>query len=161
MVMSRFVNLLSSLRSEISFDINGLPVWGMGLGEIGNPTVTLEEIFTYLNQADKPCLVAIDEFQQITKYNDEKTQITLGKQCFICHKRFAGQRFHHHGQRYLYGIRPVFRPVDERQGVAYILNTPNCCGGKGWFNEAAMPKAKILRVSMGSMMPSSQSRAVL
>ena len=43
----------------------------------------------------------------------------------------------------------------------YILNTPNCCGGKGWFKEAAMPKARILRVSMGSMMPSSQRRAVL
>ena len=43
----------------------------------------------------------------------------------------------------------------------HILNTPNCCGGKGWFKEAAMPKARILRVSMGSIMPSSQRRAVL
>ena len=45
--------------------------------------------------------------------------------------------------------------------LVYILNTPNCCGGKGWFKEAAMPKARILRVSTGSMMPSSQRRAVL
>lgn len=35
-----------------------------GIGNIVNPEITLDEIFSYLNQADKPCLVAIDEFQQ-------------------------------------------------------------------------------------------------
>ena len=64
----KFLMALSSLRSEISFDINGAPVWGIGIGNMMNPEITLDEIFTYLNQADKPCLVAIDEFQQITNY---------------------------------------------------------------------------------------------
>ena len=44
----KFVNMVASLRSEISFDISGLPVWGVGLGSIKNPTVTLDEIFAYL-----------------------------------------------------------------------------------------------------------------
>ena len=59
----KFLMALSSLRSEISFDINGAPVWGIGIGNMVNPEITLDEIFSYLNQADKPCLVAIDEFQ--------------------------------------------------------------------------------------------------
>ena len=56
----KFLMALSSLRSEISFDINGAPVWGIGIGNMVNPEITLDEIFAYLNQADKPCLVAID-----------------------------------------------------------------------------------------------------
>ena len=46
-----FIAMVSSLRSEISFDINGSPTWSVGLGAINNPAVTLDEIFTYLNQA--------------------------------------------------------------------------------------------------------------
>lgn len=73
----KFLQILSSLRSEISFDINGLPVWGVGIGTLTNPEITLDEIFTYLNEADKPCLVAIDEFQQITNYGDKRIEALL------------------------------------------------------------------------------------
>lgn len=62
-VWERFISAVSSLRSEISFDMNGNPVWSVGLGAIENPTVTLDEIFSYLRDADMPCIVAIDEFQ--------------------------------------------------------------------------------------------------
>ena len=44
--------------------------------------------------------------------------------------------------------------------VAYILKTPNVVSGMGAFRLAAMPSASTRRVSAGSMMPSSQSRAV-
>jgi hypothetical protein len=113
-VWSRFVNLLSSLRSEISFDINGLPVWGMGLGEISNPTVTLEEIFTYLNQADKPCLVAIDEFQQITKYNDKTVEATLRtyvQRCTSAHFIFSGSQRHLMNGMFTSPSRPFYQSV--------------------------------------------------
>ena len=33
-------------------------------------SLTLDEIFNYLRTADKPCLIAVDEFQQITQYPD-------------------------------------------------------------------------------------------
>ena len=55
-----FLNVVLSLRSEISFDVNGSPVWGIGLGTVQNPSVALDEIFRYLSQADRHCLVAID-----------------------------------------------------------------------------------------------------
>ena len=41
----KFINIVSSLRSEISFDVHGVPSWNMGLGTINNnPAVTLDEI---------------------------------------------------------------------------------------------------------------------
>ena len=64
----RFVNTLNSLRGSISFDINGLPEWGLGVGDVKVPQVTLDEIFMYLEQAEKPCIVAIDEFQVVADY---------------------------------------------------------------------------------------------
>ena len=55
-----FLNMLQSLKSTISFDINGNPEWSVGMGDIQAPDITLDEIFAYLEQADKPCLIAID-----------------------------------------------------------------------------------------------------
>lgn len=111
---SRFLNIISSLRSEISFDINGLPVWGMRLGEISNPSVTLDEIFAYLNQADKPCLVAIDEFQQITKYNDDTVEATLRtyvQRCTNAHFIFSGSQRHLMNGMFTSPARPFYQSV--------------------------------------------------
>ena len=46
-VVEHFLNCLHSLRSSISFDMNGVPSWGVDLGEITSPTTTLDEIFHY------------------------------------------------------------------------------------------------------------------
>ena len=73
----KFITVLSSVRSGISYDISGNPSWMMSIGDITTPTTTLEEIFYYLEHADKPCIVAIDEFQQITHYGDERIEATL------------------------------------------------------------------------------------
>ena len=45
-VWGTFLNVLASLRSEITFDMNGQPTWGIGLGAITNPSATLDEIFS-------------------------------------------------------------------------------------------------------------------
>lgn len=110
-----FVNAMSSLRTEISFDINGNPVWGMGLGAINNPEVTLDEIFRYLSMADKPCLVAIDEFQQITKYSDganvEATLRTYIQRCTNAHFVFSGSQRSMMGEIFLSPSRPFYQSV--------------------------------------------------
>ncbi len=96
-VWERFINIVSSLRSEISFDMNGMPTWSVGLGVLNNPAITLDEIFTFLNQADKPCLVAIDEFQQITRYDEETVEATLRtyvQRCTHTHFIFSGSQRH-------------------------------------------------------------------
>lgn len=62
-VWEGFFNAIKSIQHQISFDMNGNPVWG--LGTAANPSTTLDEIFSYLHIAGKPCMVAIDEFQKI------------------------------------------------------------------------------------------------
>ena len=43
----------------------------------------------------------------------------------------------------------------------YILYRPNGVSGMGAFNDADIPRASTIRVSTGSIIPSSQMRAVL
>lgn len=114
-VWEGFLNVLSSLRSEISFDINGQPTWGIGLGAISNPIATLDEIFYYLNHADRPCLVAIDEFQQITKYGDdihiEAALRTYIQRCHNAHFVFSGSHRHLMGAIFTSPSRPFYQSV--------------------------------------------------
>lgn len=113
-VWEKFINIVSSIRSEISFDINGQPSWGLGIGEIKNPEVTLDEIFAYLNNADKPCLVAIDEFQQIMNYGDKRIEALLRtyvQRCVNAHFIFSGSRRHLMGEIFTSPARPFYQSV--------------------------------------------------
>ncbi|MBR1682168.1 MAG: ATP-binding protein [Bacteroidaceae bacterium] len=120
-VWERFLHVLQSLRSEISFDINGMPVWGLGLGTIQNPIVTLDEIFCYLNDADKPCIVAIDEFQQISRYGDapnmEASLRTYIQRTTNAHFVFSGSQRHLMGAMFTSPSRPFYQSVT-------IMNLP-------------------------------------
>lgn len=113
-VWEKFINIVSSIRSEISFDINGQPSWGLGIGEIKNPEVTLDEIFAYLNNADKPCLVAIDEFQQIINYGDKRMEAlmrTYVQRCVNAHFIFSGSHRHLMGEIFTSPARPFYQSV--------------------------------------------------
>ena len=111
---NQFLSVVSSLRSEISFDLNGMPTWSMGLGAITNPAITLDEIFTYLNNADKPCLVAIDEFQQITRYEDDTIEAvirTYVQRCTNAHFIFSGSQRHIMNGMFTSPSRPFYQSV--------------------------------------------------
>ena len=113
-VWEKFINIVSSLRSEISFDMNGMPTWSVGLSSINNPSITLDEIFSYLNQADKPCLVAIDEFQQITRYDDETVEATIRthvQRCTNAHFIFSGSQRHMMNGMFTSPSRPFYQAV--------------------------------------------------
>ena len=114
-VWERFLNILRSLRSEITYDVNNFPTWSLGLGNLDYPETTLDEIFQYLSQADKPCLVAIDEFQQITKYTDapniEATLRTYIQKCVNATFIFAGSKRHLMGQIFTSPSRPFYQSV--------------------------------------------------
>lgn len=109
------LSIVSSLRSEVSFDINGNPVWAMGMGTAANSMVTLDEIFSYLQHADKPCLVAIDEFQQITYYEDgpsvEASLRTYIQRCTNAHFIFSGSHRHLMGEMFVSSSRPFYQSV--------------------------------------------------
>lgn len=113
-VWEKFVSALGSVRAEISFDINGQPNWSVGLGEIRNPAVTLDEIFSYLQNADRPCIVAIDEFQQITKYantNVEASIRTYVQKTTNAHFIFSGSHRHLMNGMFTSPSRPFYQGV--------------------------------------------------
>lgn len=110
----KFLGAISSIRPEISFDINGQPSWSVGLGEIRNPATTLGEIFSYLQSADRPCIVAIDEFQQITKYGDATIEAairTYVKQTTNAHFIFSGSHRHLMDGIFTSPSRPFYQGV--------------------------------------------------
>lgn len=113
-VWEKFVSALSSVRAEISFDINGQPSWSVGLGELRNPAVTLDEIFSYLQNADRPCIVAIDEFQQITRYDDanvEAAMRTYVQKTTNAHFIFSGSHRHLMNGMFTSPSRPFYQGV--------------------------------------------------
>ena len=57
----------------------------------------MEEIFAYLEKADKPCLFAIDEFQQIARYPEANVEALLRthiQKMNNCHFIFSGSDRH-------------------------------------------------------------------
>jgi hypothetical protein len=110
----KFVSSLASVRHGISFDMNGMPSWTMSVGDIESPSATLDEIFSYLQNADKPCLVAIDEFQQITKYNDDGIEASLRTYIQYCSNAkfvFSGSRQHLMATMFTSPARPFYQCV--------------------------------------------------
>lgn len=112
--LQSFWECVKSLQASISFDVNGVPSLNLGLGDIQTPANTLDEIFRYLGQADKPCLVAIDEFQQITGYVEKNVEATLRTYVQHCNNArfiFAGSQRHIMGNMFLRASRPFYQSV--------------------------------------------------
>lgn len=58
---------------------------------------TLEEIFSYIEKADKPCIIAIDEFQQIMNYAEKNVEEILRTHIQQCNNAvfvFSGSEQH-------------------------------------------------------------------
>ena len=114
-VWDGFLQVLRSLRSEITYDVNNFPTWSLGLGDIEYPETTLDEIFSYLAKADRPCLVCIDEFQQILKYTDspniEATLRTYMQKCINATFIFSGSKRHLMGKIFTSPSRPFYQSV--------------------------------------------------
>lgn len=113
----RFLKALRSLNGKFGFDaVAGTPTFSVGLGDIEQPEYTLEEIFGYLQQADRPCIVAIDEFQQIGKYPEKNTEALLRghiQKIANCHFVFAGSEKHMLGLMFDSRNRPFYKSSDN------------------------------------------------
>ena len=107
-----FLNSVSSLRSSISFDYTGNPSWNLEMGDIKAPAVTLDEVFQYIEHADKPCLIAIDEFQVIAKYPEKNVEALLRTQIQHCNNAtfiFSGSQRHMMGEIFTSPSRPFYQ----------------------------------------------------
>lgn len=111
-----FVQTLKSISGKFGFDpLTGLPTFNVELGDIDRPEYTLEEIFRLLASADKPCIVAIDEFQQIAKYPEKNIEALLRtriQKINNCNFVFAGSERHMMQEMFTSSARPFYHSAD-------------------------------------------------
>lgn len=123
-VWRSFIRALASLQGGFSYDAAGIPSWTVSVGDIKNPANTLDEIFSYIQNADRHCLIAIDEFQQITKYADKNVEASLRTYIQYCSNAnfiFCGSQREMMGAMFTSSSRPFYQsatiinlpPIDE------------------------------------------------
>ncbi len=115
-MLNLFILTLKSITGKFGFDpVSNLPTFNIELGDIEQPEYTLEEIFQYLMRADKPCIVAIDEFQQIAKYPEKNIEALLRthiQKVDNCHFIFAGSERHLMQEMFVSSTRPFYNSAD-------------------------------------------------
>lgn len=91
-----FLSTVQSLVTSLAIDtVTGQPTLNISIGSIQQPEQTLKEIFKYLENSEKPCVVAIDEFQQISEYPEKNIVALLRSYVQKCKQTqfiFAGSK---------------------------------------------------------------------
>lgn len=109
----RFATAISSLNAGFSIDPQtGTPSFSIGLGQIHSPEISLDQIFCYLEDSECPCIVAIDEFQQISQYEEKNVEALLRTKIQNCHNThfvFAGSARHMMAQMFNSPSRPFYQ----------------------------------------------------
>ena len=116
-VLDSFLNVIKSLSGSFGYDaLTGLPSFDVKLGDIRMPELTLSEIFDYLENADKPCVCTIDEFQQIGKYPEKNVEAqlrTLVQKMNNCRFIFAGSDRHTLENMFNSPAKPFYNSVEQ------------------------------------------------
>ena len=129
-----FVQTIKSISGKFGFDpMTNMPTFNVELGDIDRPEYTLEEIFQYLASADKPCIVAIDEFQQIAKYPERNIEALLRthiQKIANCNFIFAGSERHMMQEMFTSSARPFYNSADllELRAIAPEIYIPFVVG---------------------------------
>lgn len=109
----KFSTVISSLSIGLSVDhLTGQPSFQISLGQIHSPEVSLQQIFNYLETIEKPCIVAIDEFQQIANYSEKNVEALLRtyiQKCANTHFIFSGSKRHMMTQIFNSPSRPFYQ----------------------------------------------------
>lgn len=108
----QFLMVVKSLRPNISYDAMGTPSLGISMDLSSVAPITMEEIFRYLASADKPCVVAIDEFQTISDYpetNIEAELRTYMQHCSNAQFIFSGSKRRLLGEMFTSSTRPFYQ----------------------------------------------------
>jgi AAA+ ATPase superfamily predicted ATPase len=109
--ISRIAKFIKSIRPVFTMDeFSGKPQ--VIIDTIAaNEQTSLKEIFDYLASADKPCYIAIDEFQQIAEYPEKGLEATLRsyiQDLHNVHFIFSGSRQHVMQEMFLSAKRPFY-----------------------------------------------------
>jgi hypothetical protein len=116
-VLNKFLAGLHSLAGSFGYDpVSNTPTFNIKLGDIHSPELTLEEIFRYLEQADKPCIFAIDEFQQIANYPEKNVEAMLRthiQQMNNCLFIYAGSNRHILENMFNSAAKPFYNSAEQ------------------------------------------------
>lgn len=123
----KFFEFITSLRVGFRMDaLSGDPSFDIGVGEIEFPEKTIKELFEYLETLDKPCVLAIDEFQQIREYPENTTEAfirTLVQQCSRTSFIFCGSKRHMMTDIFYSPAKPFFQSVISQSLHPIPMNT--------------------------------------
>lgn len=90
----QFTEALKSLLGRLKFEPTASPpAFSLNIGDIDSPEITLSELSQYLDALDKRCIIAINEFQQVAKYEEKHVEELLRthiQQMQKCQFVFAG-----------------------------------------------------------------------
>ncbi|MDR2935953.1 MAG: ATP-binding protein [Rikenellaceae bacterium] len=116
--MSRIAKFIKSIRPVFTLDeFSGTPQMMIDV-VVGNEQTTLREIFDYLASADRPCYIAIDEFQQVAEYPEKGLEAALRthiQELHNVHFIFSGSRQHVMQQMFLSAKRPFYHSTQTLQ----------------------------------------------
>ena len=111
----KFFSFIKSLRVGFHIDaVSGEPSFDIGIGDIENPDKTIRELFDYMEASEKPCILAIDEFQQIREYPQTNTEAfirSLVQQCSRTSFIFCGSKRHTMTDIFYSPAKPFFQSV--------------------------------------------------
>lgn len=111
------VQALKSLAGSFGYDpLTGGPTFQLEMGRLSQPEYTLKEIFDWLEHADKPCIVAFDEFQQIANFPEKNIEALL--RGYIQHLSnvnfiYAGSERHLLAEMFLNSARPFYNSTQQ------------------------------------------------
>lgn len=168
-LQQRLLSIVRSLKTTLSYNtVTGQPEFGLGLGEITQPEITLDEILNYLETFDKVCVVAIDEFQKIASFEEDNVEALLRTK--IQHLKntqfvFAGSEHHLMEGIFSDPARPFYnsvvfmqlQPIDQKEYVnfcqrlfalydktvseALVSRLYDCFQGITWYLQLSMNEA--------------------
>ncbi|MCR4773439.1 MAG: ATPase [Prevotella sp.] len=120
--IQKFIDIVMSLKQGIAFDSFGNPSWSIELGDIHSPQTTIDEVFHYLENADRPCIVAIDEFQTVATYPGKSAEAMLRtyiQKCHNTHFIFSGSQQTMMQEMFMKKKRPFYQST-AIQGLGLI-----------------------------------------
>lgn len=112
--IDKFLQVVTSLRTGISFDGQGNASWNVDIANIKSPEFTLDEIFAYLQSSEIPCIVAIDEFQTISSYPEKNVEALLRTYVQECRNAvfvFSGSQRRMMNEMFASPARPFYQSV--------------------------------------------------
>ena len=111
----KFFSFIKSLRVGFHIDaVSGEPSFDVSIGDIEDPDRTIRELFEFMETIEKPCILAIDEFQQIREYpqtNAEAFIRSLVQQCSRTSFIFCGSKRHTMTDIFYSPAKPFFQSV--------------------------------------------------